>query len=78
MILLSVICMFCICFTFYLHFVCIAAGDDEAAAAAVAAAADAVDVRGLRSLVGSLGGPLVAIGGSSGVLRGAWGTLGEP
>ena len=35
--------MFCICFTFYLHFVCIAAGDDEAAAAAVAAAADAVD-----------------------------------
>ena len=35
--------MFCICFTFYLHFVCIAAGDDEAAAAAVAAAADAAD-----------------------------------
>ena len=35
--------MFCIYFTFYLHFVCIAAGDDEAAAAAVAAAADAVD-----------------------------------
>ena len=30
-------------FKFYLHFVCIAAGDDEAAAAAVAAAADAVD-----------------------------------
>ena len=41
--LLHVVCMFCICFTFYLHFVCIAAGDDEAAAAAVAAAADAVD-----------------------------------
>ena len=36
--------MFCTYFTFYLHFVCIAAGDDEAAAAAVAAAADAVDV----------------------------------
>ena len=35
--------MFRIHFTFYLHFVCIAAGDDEAAAAAVAAAADAVD-----------------------------------
>ena len=34
--LLHVVCMFCICFTFYLHFVCIAAGDDEAAAAAVA------------------------------------------
>ncbi len=40
--------MICISFTFYLHFVCIVAGDDEAAAAAVAAAAvaaaaDAVD-----------------------------------
>ena len=41
--ILHVVCMFCIYFTFCLHFVCIAAGDDEAAAAAVAAAADAVD-----------------------------------
>ena len=48
----QVLCICCIAFTrclhvlhlFYiLHFVCIAAGDDEAAAAAVAAAADAVD-----------------------------------
>ena len=42
--LLHVVCMFCIYFSFYLHFVRVVAGDDEAAAAAVAAAADAVDV----------------------------------
>ena len=43
--------MFCICFTFYLHFVCIAAGDDEAAAAAVAAAADAVDSNQINKIL---------------------------
>ena len=37
------VCMFCICFTFYLHLCCITAGSAVAAAAAVAAAGAAVD-----------------------------------